>query len=70
MKHQPCRPSFFEARDVIIAADKVLTDGENICDLWAAFASRGLGKDAWTIGGAPWGGAEHGNGFKVLDECE
>ncbi|KAG9075375.1 Fungalysin/Thermolysin Extracellular metalloproteinase 5, partial [Ceratobasidium sp. UAMH 11750] len=46
MKLQPCRPSFFDARDAIIEADKHLTGGENFCTLWAAFGSRGLGKDA------------------------
>ncbi|KAG8727863.1 Fungalysin/Thermolysin Extracellular metalloproteinase 5 [Ceratobasidium sp. 414] len=70
MKHQPCRPSLFEARDAIIDADRALTGGENFCNLWAAFSSRGLGQDAWTVGGAPWGGAEHANGFKVPGRCK
>jgi extracellular elastinolytic metalloproteinase len=42
MKLQPCRPSFFDARDAIIEADELLTGGENFCDLWAGFSSRGL----------------------------
>ncbi|PSR71357.1 hypothetical protein PHLCEN_2v12769 [Hermanssonia centrifuga] len=56
MKLQPCRPSFFDARDAIIAADKALTGGENYCDLWLGFAERGLGPDARVDGRTPWGG--------------
>lgn len=50
MKLQPCRPGFFGARDAIIQADKVRTGGENVCDIWKAFASRGLGQDATVVG--------------------
>ncbi|KAF9446319.1 extracellular elastinolytic metallo proteinase [Macrolepiota fuliginosa MF-IS2] len=56
MKLQPCRPSFFDSRDAIIEADRVLTDGENVCLLWKAFAERGLGVDARVEGRTPWGG--------------
>ncbi|KAG6885176.1 hypothetical protein C0993_005260 [Termitomyces sp. T159_Od127] len=56
MKLQPCRPSFFDARDAIIEADAVLTGGENRCALWAGFAARGLGPDARVEGRTPWGG--------------
>lgn len=56
MKLQPCRPSFFDARDAIIQADHVLTGGENYCDLWVGFAERGLGPDARVDGRTPWGG--------------
>ncbi|KAG8689399.1 Fungalysin/Thermolysin Extracellular metalloproteinase 5 [Ceratobasidium sp. 395] len=70
MKLQPCRPSFFDARDAIIEADKLLTGAENACDLWTAFASRGLGRDATLRGGSPWGGGVHSDGFKVPEECK
>jgi extracellular elastinolytic metalloproteinase len=56
MKLQPCRPSFFDARDAIIEADRILTDGENVCLLWKGFAERGLGVDAKVDGRTPWGG--------------
>ena len=46
MKLQPCRPTFQDARDAIIAADKALTGGDNLCILWKGFASRGLGPDS------------------------
>ncbi len=35
-------PSFVNARDSIIAADVALTGGENACEIWEAFAARGL----------------------------
>lgn len=43
---QPCRPTFIQARDAIIDADKALTGGKNACLLWKGFAKRGLGADA------------------------
>lgn len=61
MKLQPCRPSFFDARDAIIQADAVLTGGENACELWLGFANRGLGPDATIRGGTPWGGGVRTN---------
>ncbi len=54
MKLQQCRPGFFEARDAIIQADQVLTGGENFCDLWLAFAEKGLGVDAMIQRLTPW----------------
>lgn len=33
---------FFDARDAILKADKILTGGENGCELWSGFAERGL----------------------------
>ncbi|OBT82128.1 hypothetical protein VE02_09232 [Pseudogymnoascus sp. 03VT05] len=46
MALQPCSPTFVQARDAIIDADKALTGGENACELWKAFAKRGLGEGA------------------------
>ncbi|KAJ1910655.1 hypothetical protein IWQ60_010542 [Tieghemiomyces parasiticus] len=45
-KLQPCNPTFLSARDAIIQAEKVISDGEYECTLWRAFAKRGLGKFA------------------------
>ncbi|KAF9524809.1 extracellular elastinolytic metallo proteinase [Crepidotus variabilis] len=70
MKLQPCRPSFFEARDAIIQADEVLTGGENYCDLWKGFAKRGLGVDAKVINRTPWGGGIRSDGLKPPRICE
>ncbi|KAF2748483.1 extracellular metallo proteinase MEP [Sporormia fimetaria CBS 119925] len=46
MKLQPCNPTFISARDAILDADKDLTNGANVCQIWRAFAKRGLGRDA------------------------
>jgi len=46
MKFQPCRPGFVDGRNAILAADQALTDGENQCLIWSAFAKRGLGFSA------------------------
>ncbi|SNX87772.1 related to extracellular elastinolytic metalloproteinase precursor [Melanopsichium pennsylvanicum] len=70
MKLQPCRPSFFDARDAIVQADKHLTGGQNKCILWKAFAKRGLGTDASVIGRTPWGGGKRSDGYAVPNECK
>ncbi|KAB8230273.1 Fungalysin/Thermolysin Extracellular metalloproteinase 5 [Aspergillus alliaceus] len=46
MALQPCNPNFIQARDAILDADKALTGGDNQCQLWRAFAKRGLGEKA------------------------
>lgn len=46
MKLQSCNPSFMDARDGILLADKVNNDGENERLIWEAFAGRGLGWNA------------------------
>lgn len=46
MAIQPCDPNMVQARDAIIDADKSLTSGSNQCELWKAFAKRGLGENA------------------------
>ena len=46
MALQPCNPTFVQARDAIMDADKALTNGANACELWTAFAKRGLGEMA------------------------
>lgn len=46
MKFQPCKPGFADGRDAILAADEALTGGVNQCEIWSAFARRGLGVDA------------------------
>lgn len=43
---QPCTPTMVQSRDAIIDADIALTGGANKCELWTAFAKRGLGKNA------------------------
>lgn len=69
MKLQPCRPSFFDARDAIIAADAELTGGENYCELWEGFASRGLGPNARVDGRTPWGGGIRTDDYEMPNTC-
>ncbi|KAG8844046.1 Fungalysin/Thermolysin Extracellular metalloproteinase 5 [Tulasnella sp. 330] len=69
MKIQPCRPSFFDARKAIIQADEVLTGGENLCEIWKGFASRGLGPFAKIRGGTPWGGGVRTNDHSLPEVC-
>jgi hypothetical protein len=45
-KLQPCQPGFVNGRDAILAADLALTGGANECEIWRAFAKRGLGASA------------------------
>jgi extracellular elastinolytic metalloproteinase len=46
LKLQPCNPSFVAARDAILLADQTNNGGANVCDMWRAFAKRGLGVNA------------------------
>ncbi|CAO3702936.1 unnamed protein product [Rhizopus stolonifer] len=46
LKLQPCMPSFLAARDAILEAERLLTGGEYHCDIYKAFAKRGLGVGA------------------------
>ncbi|KAJ1867726.1 hypothetical protein LPJ78_000778 [Coemansia sp. RSA 989] len=69
MKLQPCMPSFIDARDAILQADKQLTGGENQCLLWKAFAKRGLGPDAELLFDSPWGGGQRTEDFGIPDNC-
>lgn len=61
MKLQPCNPSFVDARDAIIQADKINFGGDNECLLWTGFAKRGLGYTARS------GGKEK---FDVPSQCQ
>lgn len=46
LKMTPCSPGFIDARDAILAADEALYGGHNACEIWGAFAKRGLGASA------------------------
>ena len=46
MKFQPCRPGFQDGRNAILTADVALTGGANRCEIWRAFAKRGMGFSA------------------------
>ncbi len=46
LKLQPCSPGFVDGRDAILAADQALYGGAHVCEIWEAFARRGLGYSA------------------------
>ncbi|MGH7357509.1 MAG: M36 family metallopeptidase, partial [Candidatus Rokuibacteriota bacterium] len=46
LKFQGCAPTFVTGRNAIMAAEEVLTGGEDACTLWASFSRRGLGFSA------------------------
>jgi hypothetical protein len=48
MNLTPPNPTFVEARDAIIQADRINSGGANGEELWRAFAKRGLGYSART----------------------
>ncbi|KAJ2786245.1 hypothetical protein H4R18_000092 [Coemansia javaensis] len=70
MKLQPCMPTFIDARDAILLADRQLTGGENQCLLWKGFAKRGLGPKAELEFDSPWGGGSRIEDFELPAECK
>ncbi len=61
LKLQGCGPNFVTGRAAIIAADQLLTGGENRCLLWNTFARRGLGFSA------NGGGTSRDDGSQAFD---
>jgi len=59
LKLQPCSPGLVNGRDAILQADQVNNAGANQCEIWTAFAKRGLGE-----------GASSGSNFTLGDEIE
>jgi extracellular elastinolytic metalloproteinase len=62
MKIQPCHPSFIQARNAIIAADKINYGGKYFCAIWKAFGKRGVGQKAVYSG--------HADDFTIPKECQ
>jgi hypothetical protein len=46
LKLQPCNPGFVDARDAILAADRMNNNGADSAIIWSTFARRGLGYSA------------------------
>ena len=46
MKLQTCRPGFLDGRNGILKADTLLYNGQYSCQIWKAFAKRGMGVKA------------------------
>ncbi|KAJ1822483.1 hypothetical protein LPJ56_000810 [Coemansia sp. RSA 2599] len=63
MKLQPCNPTFIQARDAIVQAEANLTGGKYQCQLWKAFAKRGMGPQASDSGG------KHKEDYGVSGKC-
>lgn len=61
LMRQPCNPNFTQARDAILKADVDFYDGKNKCEIWKAFAKRGLGFDSVQ--------KKHADGFKLPAGC-
>ena len=49
LKLTPVNPTFLDARNAIMLADKLNNSGANQCDIWEAFRKRGMGFSASTI---------------------
>src|SRR5262249_55263888 len=45
-KLQPCSPGFLDARNAILKADSILYAYADKCEIWSAFARRGMGYSA------------------------
>lgn len=52
LKLTPTNPTFVDARDAILAADRLANAGANECLLWSAFARRGIGFGASALNGS------------------
>ncbi len=52
LKLQPCTPSFLDFRDAVLLADEINYDNANQCEIWDAFARRGMGVNAADGGSA------------------
>lgn len=46
MRLQPCNPGYVDSRDAILKADTLFFNSRYSCTIWAAFAKRGLGRNA------------------------
>ncbi|KAJ2645746.1 hypothetical protein IWW40_005881 [Coemansia sp. RSA 1250] len=64
MKLQPCTPTFIDARNAILQAEENLTGGKNKCEIWKAFAKRGLGAKA-----SGQDGGRHSEDYTVPSGC-
>ncbi len=67
IKLQPCQPGFVDARDAILAADRINFGGEHQCLIWEVFANRGLGYEARQ--GSPLNRNDGLPSFRKLPEC-
>ena len=67
LKNTACSPTFIAARDGIIQAVTDNFGGEDLCDVWQAFADFGLGTNASTGGSSSTTAT---NGFNIPASCD
>ena len=65
MALSPPNPNYLQARDAILQADRLDSDGANQTELWNAFAKRGMGSEATCPGSAATAGVQES--FQVPD---
>lgn len=68
LKLQGCSPGFIAGRDGILLADQQNNAGANQCEIWTAFAKRGLGVSA--NGGSTSTVGDETEAFDIPVECE
>lgn len=66
LKLQGCNPTFVAARDAILTADANDNGGANACEIWRAFAKRGVGTGA---AAGTTGVGDETEDFNVPVEC-
>ncbi|MCH9647099.1 MAG: M36 family metallopeptidase [Deltaproteobacteria bacterium] len=67
LKNTACGPTFINNRDGIIQAVTDNFGGEDVCDVWEAFAAFGLGTNASTSGSNSTNAT---NGFNIPASCD
>jgi len=67
LKLQPCGPTFVSSRDALLEADLINNGGANECEIWEAFARRGVGFSA-SDGGGP-GTLAVNESFDLPSQC-
>lgn len=67
LKNTACSPTFINNRDGIIQAATDNFGGEDVCDLWEAFAAFGLGTNAQSGGS---NSTNTTNGFNIPASCD
>jgi Fungalysin metallopeptidase (M36)/IPT/TIG domain/Kelch motif len=66
LKMTPTFPTFIDARDAILLADRVNNQGANQCLIWQAFAKRGMGFFASTLSASETDSIES---FDIAPSC-
>jgi uncharacterized repeat protein (TIGR01451 family) len=68
MALSPPNPNFLQARDAILLADRVDSNGANQTELWSAFAKRGMGSEATCHGSTTTAGLQES--FQLPDAMQ